>query len=378
MTSARPDTAGCIGLDFGTRWTKAVRIRQIDRELRVDAACAVRTPAAMEGEPREVRLVAALDIALKSIPNAVQPVVFSVPTHTGVIKWLALPDLDEAELMDVARYRLAKQLPYAADDAYVSVDQREPDVEETLVSAVPKQEIDDRANALTLARLQPARSELEAQALIRLLKRGLSHRGSVGSLVSMTVVDLGAQHMQMFVLQDQLLQFTRSVSFGSERFFGRVATELGIDETEAEDAVLRQGALAQDGSLEIDIGWGPAKVSVRRDLEVLLNEFGRLLRYFRSLHPERSYRGILNGVVLSGGLAGLQGLDVYLSAALGMPVSRLKSFQGLQLDLPIEQFGGAIRAQPAYATAVGLALSAFEQRPPRTSAPWRSLEASVA
>ena len=57
------------------------------------------------------------------------------------------------------------------------------------------------------------------------------------------------------------------------------------------------------------------------ELDRLRREIQRLLNYYRSLFPERSYEGILDKVVLCGGAAGLNGLADISPASLQVEIS---------------------------------------------------------
>jgi Tfp pilus assembly PilM family ATPase len=83
----------------------------------------------------------------------------------------------------------------------------------------------------------------------------------------------------------------------------------------------------------------------------------RLLRYFRSLHPERSYAGILDHALICGGLASLNGLAEYLKSTLELRVEPARPLTGLVGKFDRESFHLITRRQEAYTVVIGLALS---------------------
>ena len=103
-----------------------------------------------------------------------------------------------------------------------------------------------------------------------------------------------------------------------------------------------------------------AVVDVSSVLERLTRECLRLLRYFRSLHPERSYAGILDHMVLSGGPAGLRGLPEYLSGFLKLRVEPVRPFTGLSASIDGEAFRQLTLSQEAYTVGLGLAFCGLD------------------
>ena len=95
-------------------------------------------------------------------------------------------------------------------------------------------------------------------------------------------------------------------------------------------------------------------------MEKLTREFMRLLRYFRSLHPERSYAGILDHALICGGLASLTGLSEYLHSALELRVELARPLTGLVGKFDRESFQTITRRQEAYTVVIGLALSGLQ------------------
>jgi Tfp pilus assembly PilM family ATPase len=88
----------------------------------------------------------------------------------------------------------------------------------------------------------------------------------------------------------------------------------------------------------------------------------RLLRYFRSLHPERSYAGILDHIVICGGLASLSGFAEFLHEALEIRVERATPFSGMVGKFANDTFQVIANRQEAYTVVVGLALSGLKGR----------------
>ena len=113
---------------------------------------------------------------------------------------------------------------------------------------------------------------------------------------------------------------------------------------------------------EKPVDWIPAFVYVQAKMVKLTREFLLILRYCRSRHPERSYAGILDHIIVCGGLASLRGFAEYLHEALELRVERATPFAGMIGKFNRETFDVIANRQEAYTVVVGLALSGLKGR----------------
>jgi len=287
--------------------------------------------------------------------------VVSIPADKAILRWVMLPNVEGAERREAARFKVKRHLPFPVEEAYVEAtapESIEEGVGSSLVIAVRREIVESRAAAAAYAGLVPIAAELDAQGILRVVERRLQERSRIWRNASLTVLDIGADRTQMVVVQNQAMQFMRSVRFGMDGITEAVAAALEISREEAEARIAQPGCgLRPDGRLVIDSASEAAVIDVSSVLERLTRECLRLLRYFRSLHPERSYAGILDHMVLSGGAAGLRGLAEYLSGFLKLRVETVRPFAGLAASIDGETFRQLTLRQEAYTVSLGLALS---------------------
>lgn len=370
LTGVPVDTTISLGLDIGTSVVKLVVARSNGDRLSIRQAGAFQMPANQleNGVVRNPRALGRMirDWARSTGVDAL-PTVFSIPSSVAALRWINLPGVHGKERRGAARIKVRRHLPFSVDDAYVeATDAPESDTggqHQSLVIAVPRAIVDSRAEAIMHAGLRPIAAELEAQAVLRIVDRRLSERSALWRNASLTIIDVGGRSTHMYVVQNQSLQFIRSVRFGSDLVANALAQALDIPLEEAEEHMLQpKTSLRPDGSILIEMEGATAVANIATELDKLVREFLRLLRYFRSLHPERSYAGILDHLVLCGGLVGLRGFAEYLGNNLGLRVETARPFTGLLAEVDAEGFQEVSRRQEAYAVAVGLALSAIEHR----------------
>jgi Tfp pilus assembly PilM family ATPase len=166
----------------------------------------------------------------------------------------------------------------------------------------------------------------------------------------------------MYVVQNQQLQFIRGVKFGSGMFHEAVSQALNVTLEDAEimlhDPFTK---LNENGILTVPIENSFGLVNLTIELEKLTKEVWRLMRYFRSLHPERSYAGILDQAILVGGLVGLNGFATYLERKLGLRIEFARPIAGMMTRFNQETFANVSNRQEAYTIVMGLALAGLSQ-----------------
>lgn len=366
FSKAKSDQA--LGIDIGSRDLKVVLLSKQDGSVSVDAVKCVPLEAGivLDGVIQDRKAMAKiLRTALAGEHFSGTNAVLSIPTSHATLRWVSLPQLPSEEHRVAASFKVKKHLPYPIEDAYLSTTPvqvlDEDGLGESLVISVPRPVIASRALAVERVGLKPVAAQLEAQALLRILERSLTHRSPLLRDASMTMVDIGGMNTEMYVVQNQKLQFIRSVRFGTTRIARKVAEELSVSEGLASKMLANpEGHMDAEGILTLPYEGQSIKVSIKAEIDILLKEIGRLMRYFRSLHAERSYAGILDHMMLCGAFANLSGLSEYLEGQLKVRMEPLEPFAGMTINVSNEAFDFASANQNSFAVAVGLALSQFD------------------
>lgn len=357
-----------LGVDIGSHAVKTALLGKVGRRLELRDAGMVEIPpgAVVNGvivNPKLVGRIIANELELPE--GGAVPTVTSIPSHIAALRWVQLPVLPPDELREAARFKVKRHLAFPVDDAYVeaSFPLIEPGetVGESLVIAVPKRAVESRAEAVEAAGLVPVGAELEAQAILRVVERRLSEQSVLWRDASLTIIDVGGTNTHMYVVQNQRLQFIRGVRFGGDLISASVAEALDTSRLEAESILNHpESRLMPNGTLVCQVSDSSVLVNVTAPIEKLIREFMRLLRYFRSLHPERSYAGILDHAIVCGGLAGLPGFTDYLQGSLGLRVERARPLAGTVAQLRRGTFQSISERQEAYTVVMGLALAGLK------------------
>lgn len=357
-----------MGIDIGSQMAKLILLEGVGERVDVVGASSYEIPAGSVADGVVIHpsdFGHRLAVELAQLPKYPTRGVFSIPSNLAALRWTALPKASEEERRDAARFKVKRHLPLPVDQCYVAVppldEATEDEHGQSMVIAVPRRVVDSRAEALEAAGVAPFAAELEAQAILRVVERHLSERGALWRDASLTIIDVGVRNTHMYVVQGQRLQFIRGVKFGSDLIARTVAESLEVEPAAAHDLLgLPESRLLPSGMLETRLDGSIAVVNVQPALEKLTREFMRLLRYFRSLHPERSYAGILDRAIACGGLVGLKGFCDYLEACLSLKVERARPFAETVAQFSLGTFQSVSSRQEAFTVVMGLALAGLQ------------------
>src|SRR5687768_11878620 len=254
--------APALGLDIGSRMVKAILMDRSTGGLDIRAAGSFPLPEGLvEGgiimdPPALGRLISA---HLRAWDASVATAVISVPSSLAVLRWVTLPALEGEELRSAAKFKAKRHLPFSVDAAYVEASPIELSDDGTtgssLVTAVRREVVDSRAEAIEAAGLVPLIAELEAQAILRVIERRLNEQSVLWRDASLTIIDIGATNTHMYVVQNQRLQFIRGIKFGAVRFANAVAAQLSVSLEEALEMLAQPGTqVSPEGILQIQAG----------------------------------------------------------------------------------------------------------------------------
>jgi type IV pilus assembly protein PilM len=357
-----------LGIDIGQHSIKAVLLENSPSGFVLREAVQIPTPegALHEGVIVRKREVAALlQQTVRGFSLAPDSASIAIPLEHSLIRWIELPHMDREALRAATRFEARKYLPYPVEKAAVQISTVEEDVVEegrmhALLSAAPEEIVRSHAETLEWAGLEVASVEPEAFALVRALRASDNRENRWGSFwhgQPTSYLHLGEEVSGLCIVQDSRVRFMRAVAWGGARLSAALAQ---ADECTREQAIAilqTETTFVDDKGVCIwrDKNGRRTLENAASELERLGREIQRLLNYYRSLFPERSYEGLVQRIVLSGGTAGLKGLARYFTRAFQIDTIIGEPFQSLAHRLAQELPVPGGRHSAVYAVAVGLA-----------------------
>ena len=227
------------------------------------------------------------------------------------------PEEMESSLLFEAR----KHLPLDESDAIIDYqvlrgDMQSQDMDIMLV-ATTKKVFDNYLRLLKSVGINPNVIEAEILALVN------SYFVSEGSLLgedALVFLNIGAKYSNIAVVGEKSIFFTREINWAGINFTDDIKNSMKVEYEEAE-AIKRERGMGALLGKQGDTGGG-IRVSRRMEIDNLIDEIRRSLRYYTKETGCREFKKIL----LSGGSSALPNLNSHLAQHLNITVELYNPF----------------------------------------------------
>ncbi|HEU4338497.1 MAG TPA: type IV pilus assembly protein PilM [Planctomycetota bacterium] len=237
-----------VGLDIGSRYVKAVQITDNNSKLSVTNYGVAEIIA-----PRT-----AADAVLEIFDSRkfkTKRVVASVSGRSVYVRYVLMPQMNEEELVNAAKYEMGKYIPVEVDEVIHDVQKLgnlEPatpqaDAEmRVLLVAARRSFVDEQVAAIESAGLTPVILDVDAFALGNAYELGayVNPQSIVpGRLIALA--DIGASKTSVHIMDETGPYFTREIYKGGDDFTGAIAARTGLESHDAE--ALKRDVSARGG-----------------------------------------------------------------------------------------------------------------------------------
>lgn len=339
-----------IGLDIGTRFVKAVILEQKGEQYHVQAiACEPISGNAFA--EREIKDFDALSTALRKVKLALKTkskqAVIAVAGSSVISKVVFMdPDQSDFELESQIEIEADSLIPYPLDEVYLDFEEQGPSLNHTgkvdvLLSAAHKDLVDSRITLIREIPFEPKVVDIEGYALGNALNLFYPRQGDE----PLCCINLGASLLQMCVLKNGQVQYSKEHNFGMDVLVQDLAVIHNIERGEAEKQLLNK---------QLPENWRTDTYPIF--LANLQQQISRALQvYISTTHAPRPA-----SLVISGGGAALANLCDDLSNELGIEVVLFNPFANMSHNdkIPAERLAALA---PSLAIAAGLASRSFDQ-----------------
>ena len=379
-----------VGLDIGSRYVKAVQLTENSGKYAVSNFGFAEILAPRTAADAILEIFDARKFKTKRV-------VASVSGRSVYVRYVNMPQMNDEEIVNAAKYEMGKYIPVEVDEVVHDVQklgniessgtQADPEMRVLLVAA-RRSFIDDQVAAIEAAGLQPVILDVDAFALGNAYELGaLVNPQSIvpGRLIALA--DIGASKTSVHIMDETGPYFTREIYKGGDDFTGAIAARTGLESHDAEalkrDVSGNAGPEAivvlekedadkfrpepedveasgmpivvvenEEGSrLRDDSGDAPRMVeSIAGVLDDLCHDIQISIDYFENQHDKKVHE-----VLLTGGGSAMTGITESLEHVLQRPVRVWDPVQHIPLELA-EDAQQQIRAcAPQTAIALGLA-----------------------
>ncbi|KAA6185515.1 pilus assembly protein PilM [Thiohalocapsa marina] len=267
-----------------------------------------------------------------------------------ITKTIVLPaELSDAEMEAQIQLEADQYIPYPLEEVNLDFDvlgssARNPGMVDVLLAASRREYVDGRVAALQIAGLQASIVDIEAYALENAFVMLCRDPDDLNPDHTVAIADVAANTTSLEVLRQGEIVYTREQNFGGNQLLDDLQQRYGLNRDQALEQL-------QDDALPRDF----ADSVLRPFADALAQQLGRALQFFHSAtHLKR-----IDRLILTGGPAGIAGIDQPVRQRLSLPVVVADPFAHMALAPGIDSRAIA-HAAPSMMIATGLALRAFD------------------
>jgi type IV pilus assembly protein PilM len=270
-----------------------------------------------------------------------------------IVKKVSLPTMTREELEDQIQWEAEQYIPFDVNEVNLDFQILETSEGEgqmdVLLVAAKKDLIDDYVQVISEAGLNPVAIDVAAFAVENSYE--INYQPEPQGVVAL--VNIGAQVVNINVVQDGVPAFTRDITTGGNQYTEEIQKVLAVSFDEAER--LKRGGSAAEQSQEVV----PQEVehAIRSVTDTVVGEISRSLDFFTATATESR----IGKILLCGGGAKVTGFVDAFRERTGYdvevlnPLSRMLPSKGFDVDF-LDDVG------PALGVGVGLATRRLEAR----------------
>lgn len=330
-----------LAIDIGTNAIKIVELQLINEKIKL-------TNFEIAYLPPDI-IVDAIITNPEYVEDCIKKILYKLKIKTKnviigisgkliIVKTIRLLRRSYEDLKKTIIWEAEQYIPFNINEIVIDF-QILPDSEEekeskemnVLLVAAKKDGVEKYINLLKKIRLNPIIIDVDSFAVANAYEKNTNNLSDVVSLIN-----IGATIMNITILENNRLQFTRDVSIGGYSFTKSIQNQMKLDYRSAEE---------KKKEMEID------KIDISIADEMLM-EIQRSFSYYKSTIADVD----VNKIVLSGGCANLKGIDTYFNKKLSLPVEIINPINKIQVNL--EKFNiQYLRAiAPMLTVSIGLAI----------------------
>ena len=252
------------------------------------------------------------------------------------------------ELEDQVKVEADQFIPYPLDEVALDFEvigesRAHPDLNELLLVACRRDDVDQREDAINAAGLKCQIVDVDTYAMERVFPVLLTEQHSSEEMIA--IVDVGAATLTLNVLRDQKIIYNREQSFGGNDLTTSIHHQFGMSVDEVEQA-LRLGEISQEVQ----------EAMVQPFRFTIAQQVSRALQFFYSSGVQHQ----LTRIYVCGGATAIDGLVDILTEELGVPASLANPFAQMDIGSRVNR-ERLLKDTPSLVKACGLALRSFDQ-----------------
>ncbi|WP_026475854.1 type IV pilus assembly protein PilM [Alkaliphilus transvaalensis] len=322
-----------LSLDIGSYQTKAVVGKFQNGEILLSQAFMIPTPQNVfqDGEIIDIQtLKKAISHELNRRNIKTNKVIYSLQSTTVITREVDLPSVREEELENMLQFEVQQFFPTALDEyviQYKVLKNIEEDEKKTrlLVAALPKLIVENYMELSKSLNLRPIALDIHSNSISKLFMKGLKIDQQDYKDCTLAVVDLGYQGININIIKDGILEFSRLLPFGGKDIDMTLINTLNLNPEEADERKksIRTNPIENE-TLE---------ALILSCIEGWAEEIQRIFKY----HTSRSLGNKIDQISLMGGHSNLKDIARVIEDYFNISTSVITNLSNVKFNLPTNQ-----------------------------------------
>ena len=330
-----------ISFDIGSKNIKLVEGKCDGDKVIVTNMDMIETPknSMNDGSIVDIKLIAeAVRKLIDKVSTRTKNVVFTSQSTSIITRTVEIPWAKEKDMKSMIKYDIEQYLP---------IDLNEYIIKHKVIDEFQKEEVKMvRANVVVYPKkmakaywslveeleLKPMALEVSLSAMEKILASKdiiTINEKDYKKEDTIAIVDIGSDEIEMNIIANGNLEFTRVLMGGGAYIDSSISSELSVDMDVAEEKKIIFGDLTRDnfsGEKQI-VNEAMKNVIDRWNSEIL-----RMLDYFKNKNKEKEIKKLY----IHGGTSQIPGLCQYMKNSLGIPVELIKNISTVSLDKKLQ------------------------------------------
>jgi type IV pilus assembly protein PilM len=352
-TFFKSKAAKIIGVDIGSNSIKAVLLSKSGNGYKVENVASLPLPRGIVVDNAITDLQTVGNV-VKSIKNKFSKsgANFAAAAVSGsgvIMKTIYMNTVkNDEELESQIEIEAENLIPYPLDEVSIDFEiiqknEVNDDKIDVLLVASRTELVQARVQALEFGKLQAKVIDVEGYALGRAIVLVKHQLSDAQYKLPVALVDIGASMLTVAIVVEGKTVFVKEQPFGGDQYTQSIVSYYGMDMVEA-DLAKMNGELPRNYAFEV---LAPFQTALAQQIKRTLQMFGN----------SKSDSNIVQ-VLLSGGCATIEGIDLAIEEELSIPCTLSKPFLHCEVDKTID-FDQLNNEGAHYMMASGLALRNF-------------------
>ncbi|MBU3189521.1 pilus assembly protein PilM [Clostridium bowmanii] len=322
-----------LSIDIGSKDTKIVLGTQSKKNVIIEKTITMTTPVGCYHDGNIIDITKfknEISDVLQKENIRSKSIIITTKSTTVITRDIDIPVAKKEDMNSIIKFQMERYLPIMFDDyimQYKILEEFEEDgIKQAKVTVVvyPKIMAEGYYNLVKELKGNAVALDISSNSINKLFIENIKVNDENYSLEdTVGVIDLGYDFINVNIISDGNVQFTRIINYGGSNIDIDIAKQLSISEEEAEDQKLEQCNLESEASSDRQSSTvnDIAKAQVRNWTE----EIERMINYYKN----KDQGNKVDKIYIYGGSSNIKGIETFIKEILNLPVTKIQSLSNV-------------------------------------------------